>query len=123
MTFPDLPGAPRGVGSLRGIESFPAAAREALRDKQLRANLRTATTTIRAKRALAVDEVPDWQESREAGAAIKDEVLANLEAYLLELERNVVTRGGVVHWARDANEANDIVVSLVDQRGRPRSSR
>ncbi|MGC2175780.1 MAG: LutB/LldF family L-lactate oxidation iron-sulfur protein [Acidimicrobiales bacterium] len=117
MTFPDLPGAPRGVGSLRGIESFPAAAREALRDKQLRANLRTATTTIRAKRALAVDEVPDWQELREAGAAIKDEVLANLEAYLLELERNVVTRGGVVHWARDANEANDIVVSLVGSTG------
>ena len=35
--------APRGVGQLRGERSFPAAAREALADTQLRGNLGRAT--------------------------------------------------------------------------------
>ncbi|MGA2295385.1 MAG: LutB/LldF family L-lactate oxidation iron-sulfur protein [Acidimicrobiales bacterium] len=117
MTYLGLPGAPRGVGHLRGDQPFPLAAREALKDGQLRENLRNATTTIRAKRAAVVAEVPDWMELRASGAAIKDHALANLDTYLLELERNVVERGGTVHWARDANEANDIVVQLVKATG------
>jgi L-lactate dehydrogenase complex protein LldF len=32
-----------------------------------------------------VAEVADWQELRAAGAAIKDEVLAHLDRYLLQL--------------------------------------
>ena len=43
--------APRGVGRLEGERNFPAAARIALADAQLRSNLRNATATIRAKRA------------------------------------------------------------------------
>ena len=51
-TFLGLPvHAPRGVGALRGEESFPDAARAALKDTQLRRNLAHATATIRAKRA------------------------------------------------------------------------
>ncbi len=45
--FLGIPTAPRGVGHLRGEQSFPDAAREALRDGQLRANLGHATSTIR----------------------------------------------------------------------------
>jgi L-lactate dehydrogenase complex protein LldF len=52
------------------IRSFPAAAREELANAQLRANLRNATDTIRAKRARVVDELPHWEELREAGRAI-----------------------------------------------------
>ena len=62
---------------------------------------------------LVVGEVPDWSELRDAGAALKDDVLANLETYLVDLEHHVSERGGVVHWARDANEANEIIVGLV----------
>ena len=39
--------------------------------------------------AAAVAEVPDWAELREAGAAIKDNVLAHLDRYLLQLEEQV----------------------------------
>ncbi|HXJ26100.1 MAG TPA: (4Fe-4S)-binding protein, partial [Streptosporangiaceae bacterium] len=48
------PVAPPGVGHLQGAEPFPAAARRALADSQLRANLAKATSTIRAKRARVV---------------------------------------------------------------------
>ena len=47
---------------------FPEEARRALDDAQLRRNLGPATRTIRAKRAAVVDEVPDWEALREAGA-------------------------------------------------------
>ena len=117
MTRPSIPFAPRGVGHLRGEESFPDAAPGALGNEQQRVNLRRATATIRGKRGSAVGELPDWLELRSAAAAIKDDVLFNLEKYLLELEENITTRGGTVHWARDANEANDIVAGIVEAVG------
>ena len=100
-----------------GTPPFPAAAEVALADEQQRENLRRATTTIRTKRARAVAEVETWEALRVAGAAIKDETLARLPELLEELERNVVAAGGIVHWARDAAEANAIVVGLVREAG------
>ncbi len=64
---------------------FPEAARAALANAQLRHNLGHATHAIRAKRAATVAEVPDWQELREAGRAIKERVLRHLDEYLVEL--------------------------------------
>ena len=98
-------------------EPFPRAAREALASGQMRANVLHATTTIRAKRAQAVAEVPDWEELRDAGAEIKDHALLTLERLLLELEAAVTGRGGVVHWARDAAEANAVVTGIVRAEG------
>src|SRR4051794_24428761 len=115
--FLGIPTAPRGVGHLRGDRSFPDAARDALRDGQLRANLGHATSTIRAKRAAVVGEVPDWEELRAAGQAIKAATMARLDEHLEELERQVTARGGTVHWARDATEANAIVTRLVQATG------
>ncbi|NEK56376.1 iron-sulfur cluster-binding protein [Geodermatophilus sabuli] len=115
--FLGIPTAPPGVGHLRGDRSFPDAARDALRDGQLRANLGHATSTIRAKRAAVVGEVPDWAELRQAGKAIKAATMARLDEHLLELETRVTERGGTVHWARDAAEANRIVTELVRATG------
>ncbi len=116
-TFLGLPTAPRGVGHLRGDEPFPVAARRALGDSQLRRNLAKATTTIRGKRARVVGELPDWEELRSAGQAIKAHTLAQLDTYLEQLEREFTARGGLVHWARDAAEANRIVTDLVAATG------
>jgi L-lactate dehydrogenase complex protein LldF len=115
--FLGMPTAPPGVGRLRAPRPFPEAARDALGDAQLRRNLAKATGTIRAKRAAVVEELPDWAELRAAGAAIKDQVLAGLDGYLVQLEEQVTARGGVVHWARDAIEANRIVTDLVRAAG------
>jgi len=98
-------------------QPFPVAARAAVADTQLRRNLGNATATIRAKRARVVGEVPDWPELRAAGAAIKDATLARLDELLVQLEAAVTARGGTVHWARDAAEANEIVTSLVRATG------
>jgi L-lactate dehydrogenase complex protein LldF len=96
---------------------FPAAAHAALADTQLRRNLAKATSTIRAKRASVVAELPDWEELREAGAAIKERALATLPEQLERLEAAVQRAGGTVHWARDGGEANTIVASIARRHG------
>ncbi|MDH6244123.1 LutB/LldF family L-lactate oxidation iron-sulfur protein [Mycobacterium sp. OTB74] len=106
-----------GVGNLRGDQKFPAAARTALADTQLRRNIGHATATIRAKRLAAVAECADWEQLRAAGSAIKQDVLARLPELLEELERNVTARGGTVHWARDGDEANHLVAELIRATG------
>ncbi len=105
--------APPGTGHLRGHEPFPAGAATALANTQLRRNLGKATGVIRSKRAAVVAEVPDWEQLRAAGSAIKADVMARLPELLEQLEANVTARGGVVHWARDAAEANAVVLDLV----------
>ena len=97
--------------------SFPAAAEAALGDARLRRNLATATGTIRLKRAGAVAELDDWERLRDAGAEIKRRTVRHLDQHLLELERRVRAAGGVVHWARDASDANAIAVGLARERG------
>ncbi|MEA2413153.1 MAG: L-lactate dehydrogenase complex protein LldF [Thermoleophilaceae bacterium] len=96
---------------------FPRAARRELGNPQLRANLAKATTTIRAKREQVVAELPDWEELRDAGAAIKARAMATLPEQLELFERNVKAAGGQVHWARDAAEAVAIVAGIAKRRG------
>src|SRR5215469_1305941 len=104
-----------------GMPAFPDAARKAVADSQLRRNLTHATTAIRVKRARAVGELADFEELRAAAKAIKDHTLANLDHYLLRLESSVTSAGGQVHWARDADEANEIVAALVRAAGATRA--
>jgi L-lactate dehydrogenase complex protein LldF len=96
---------------------FPAAAKVALADAQLRHNVGKATRTIRAKRAAIVAELPDWQQLRDAGAAIKAHAMATLPEQLERLEAAVVAAGGAVHWARDGAEANAIVARIARGHG------
>jgi L-lactate dehydrogenase complex protein LldF len=96
---------------------FPDAARVALRDPQLRHNLRVATHAIRDKRAAAVAELDDWQALREAGKRIKERAMRHLDVHLEALEAAVTAAGGTVHWAPDAAAANRIVGDLVTGAG------
>ena len=97
--------------------SFQAAAKVTLRDSQLRRNLAKATGTIRAKRAAVVGELPDWEQLREAGRALKDTTLGELGEHLDRLEAAVSAAGGRVHWARDGAEANRIVCEIARAHG------
>lgn len=96
---------------------FEIGAKQALQNTQLRRNMGKATQTIRAKRAAVVDEMQEWESLRVAGQRIKDEVMRNLDTYLIQLEAAVQRAGGQVHWARDAREANQIVTQLIQRAG------
>ncbi|KQZ75099.1 lactate utilization protein B [Nocardioides sp. Root151] len=100
-----------------GMPVFPEAAREALADPQLRHNLAHATGTIRAKRAGVVAELPEWEELRLVGAAVKESALRSLDTHLVQLEEQLVAHGAVVHWARDAAEACAVVAEVAKRHG------
>ncbi|MBD7996815.1 iron-sulfur cluster-binding protein [Arthrobacter sp. Sa2CUA1] len=117
-TYLGMPTLPvYGRGNLNAVESFPAAAHRELGNAQLRANLGHATHTIRDKRLKVVGELPDWEELRNAGSAIKESVMARLPELLEQFEANFTARGGIIHWARDADEANEIVRDLIRAEG------
>ncbi|MEX2536973.1 MAG: LutB/LldF family L-lactate oxidation iron-sulfur protein [Trueperaceae bacterium] len=103
------------------VVPFPQAAKVALADSQLRRNLNKATSTIRAKRKAVTEELPYWEELREAGRRIKQETMRNLDRYLLQLEEQVTAAGGTVHWAQNADEANELVTKLVRDAGATRA--
>ena len=101
------------VGHAAEAESFPAAAKELLQNTQLRHNVRHATSVIRRKRAAVVAEQTDWEQLRDSGHEIKEHTLRYLDFYLEEFEKNCNRAGGKVHWARDADEANRILVEII----------
>ncbi|MFB9776457.1 lactate utilization protein B [Brevibacterium otitidis] len=112
-----MPTIRHGRGNLFASEPFASGAARDLENETLRGNLNFAMHKIRNKRATVVSEMPDWQQLRAAGSAIKQNVLANLPALLEQFEASFTAAGGHVHWARDADEANAIALRLIQEQG------
>jgi len=72
---------------------------------------------VRQKRDNAVKKIPGWEELREAGSQIKNNVLGNLSGYLEQFEAKAEANGVHVHWAIDAKEHNEIVLELLRSNG------
>src|SRR5215207_8104465 len=97
--------------------TFEESAKTSLADTQLRHNIGKATRSIREKRATSVEELPDCEELREAGRALKERTMRHLDEYLLQVEESVTRAGGRVHWARNAREANELVADIAKSHG------
>ncbi len=70
---------------------------------------------VRQKRDRAAGLIPEWEELREQASAIKAHTLSRLADYLEEFETNATRNGITVHWAKDANEHNQIVAGLLSR--------
>lgn len=68
---------------------------------------------VREKRDVASATVPGWEQLREAASRIKDDVLSNLDEYLIEFERRATANGVEVLWAADAKEHNEHVHAIL----------
>jgi L-lactate dehydrogenase complex protein LldF len=95
-----------------GPGTFSSRAKRALDDPQLRGALRHATGLIDERRGRAVERVPEWQELRQRAKQLKASTLANLDHWLELFERNALAAGTHVHWARDDEEANEIIAGI-----------
>ncbi|MGK5556661.1 lactate utilization protein B [Actinomadura kijaniata] len=111
------PSSPGTVPARPARPRFADAARAPLNDTRLRRGLRGAADAARERLSRAVAELPDWEELREAGRAVRDGALLNLDTHLEELERAVTEAGGTVHWAVDAAAARRVVTGLVRATG------
>jgi L-lactate dehydrogenase complex protein LldF len=72
---------------------------------------------VRTKRDRMSHGMPEWEQLRETASQIKTNVLSNLNEYLIQFEANAKANGIIVHWAADAKEHNEIVLSLIQQQG------
>ena len=93
--------------------AFKASAHDALNDAGLRNALGRLKTHFALKRQEATERYGDFEDLREAGRAIRDHAIANFDTLLETFEHNVVSRGGQVHWARDAAEARTIILGIL----------
>jgi L-lactate dehydrogenase complex protein LldF len=72
---------------------------------------------VRQKRDKAAHGLPEWEQLRTWASEIKDHTLSDLDAYLLEFEKNAIANGIKVHWAVDAAAHNKIVHDIIKQEG------
>ena len=72
---------------------------------------------VRQKRDRAAFAIPEWEDLRNMASQIKHNVLSNLDTYLIEFEKNAKANGITVHWAADAHEHNQIVLSILKEQG------
>jgi len=93
-------------------ETFDQNAKAALADTHLRGALKNATSLFGERRKAAAASLPNWEDLRSEARAIKDEVLSHLDRYLEEFAGNAESRGAMIHWARDAAEANAVICAL-----------
>ena len=72
---------------------------------------------VREKRDKAAHQIPEWEVLRETASQIKNNVLSNINNYLIEFEANALKNGIIIHWAADGAEHNKIVHSIMEKHG------
>ncbi|SDD65720.1 L-lactate dehydrogenase complex protein LldF [Paracoccus isoporae] len=105
------------MGAPQTGPDFKARASAALSDAHLKVAIDRTTGTGQSKRAAAVAAFPEFEAARSRAAAIKDHVIAHLDHYLAEFERNATAAGAQIHWARNAAEAAGIVTRICRDEG------
>ncbi len=96
---------------------FKARAREALANPNLQKALKLVQVKFVPGRAAAAAEFGDFETLRDAGRDIRNRALENLDLWLERFEQEATRRGARVHWARDAAEANAIIVGIAQANG------
>jgi L-lactate dehydrogenase complex protein LldF len=72
---------------------------------------------VREKRDKAAWQIPEWEQLRDLASQIKENVLSDLQSYLVAFEKNAQQNGVQVHWASTPQEHNEIVYSIIQRRG------
>jgi len=70
---------------------------------------------VRSKRDVASKNVDDWERLRNQASDIKDYTLSNLGELLIQFESIAQVNGVEVHWAKDAAELNQIVLTIAKE--------
>ena len=69
--------------------------------------------SVRQKRDAMAQQLPEWEQLREAADQIKRHTITHLADYLEQFEANATKNGVHVHWANDADEYNSIVLDIL----------
>lgn len=69
--------------------------------------------SVRAKRDVLAYQLEEWEQLRESASQIKKHTVTHLADYLEQFEANATKNGAIVHWAKDADEYNEIVMEIM----------
>jgi len=69
----------------------------------------------RTKRDTMAKGIPEWEQLRKLSSEIKRHTVTHLDYYLEEFSKHAEANGVIVHWAKDANEHNDIVYDILQK--------
>ncbi|MDR1558048.1 MAG: LUD domain-containing protein [Tannerellaceae bacterium] len=70
---------------------------------------------VREKRDRLAMQLPEWEELRNLASQIKMHSLSHLDYYLSRFAARAEANGALVHWAKDADEHNAIVLNILNE--------
>ncbi len=91
---------------------FKQRATTALADQQLRKSFRGAMDFLIARRAAQFPDPAALERQRRLAEQIRQYSLSRLPELLEQLERKLTENGVQVHWAENAEQANEIIVGI-----------
>ena len=96
---------------------FKERAHEKLGDERLQRNLAKIKGKFVNKRRSAIVELDDFEGTRDAGMAIRQRVIDDLDAWLELFEANARARGATVLWAPSPEDVNKLVLDIAFRHG------
>jgi L-lactate dehydrogenase complex protein LldF len=91
---------------------FRQRIRKSLANEPLQAALDANAERRVTGRVNALASLPDWRERRQQAHAVRAEVIERLDFYLEQFTKNASQNGMIVHHAKDADEAIQIVLEI-----------
>ena len=96
--------------------SHSKAAKEFLKDQKYARWHDNTFWGVRTKRDAMAHGLDEWEQLREKASDIKRHTVTHLDEYLEQFAANAEKNGAIVHWARDAQEFNEIVYGILECR-------
>ena len=96
---------------------FKERAHANLNDARLQGNLRNMQAKFVGNRRASLIELDDFEGTRDAGQAIRDRALQNLDVWLEIFERNAAARGATVLFAETPADINALVLEVAAKHG------
>jgi L-lactate dehydrogenase complex protein LldF len=93
--------------------TFRERIRSAIANPILQAALDANAERRKTGRQNSLATIPDWQERRQRAHAIRADVINHLDDYLDQFVRKVSANGFVIHRARDASQAINLITAIV----------
>ncbi|MET0094644.1 MAG: LUD domain-containing protein, partial [Sedimenticola sp.] len=100
---------------MQTASDFRQRSEEALNNPQIRRNFRFAMDGLMAKRRIGLSDPVERESLRTHCAGIRVNALEKLPELLEQLEENCTRNGIRVHWAESVDEANGIVLDIMQQ--------
>ncbi|MDJ0834536.1 MAG: LutB/LldF family L-lactate oxidation iron-sulfur protein [Gammaproteobacteria bacterium] len=102
---------------MQQTEAFHQRIDQALDNDQARRNFRSAMSGLMEGRAAQFPDDVELQALRDQARAIRQYALSKQPQLLEQLERQLTANGIQVHWAEDAEQANEIIYQILKGAG------